>query len=71
MFYGCLVTRHANYVSISEIQICSTEDHSSKAYEGGSICNENPYITPSTNARVRIFCHMPNERSKRRRYNGA
>ena len=28
-------------------------------YEGGSICNENPFITPSTN-RVRILSRMPN-----------
>ena len=35
-------------------------------YEGGSICNENPFITPPTN-RVRILCHMPNKRSKRHR----
>ena len=24
--------------------------HSEFTYEGGSICNENPFITPSTNA---------------------
>ena len=25
-------------------------DNSKNLYEGGSICNENPFITPSTNA---------------------
>ena len=32
---------------ISVVLVVST---SSDRYEGGSICNENPFITPSTNA---------------------
>ena len=32
VLYGCLVTRHADYVSICEIQISSTEDHFSPDY---------------------------------------
>ena len=33
-----------------------------KAYEGGSICNENPFITPSTNAlRFNAICQTKDQ----------
>ena len=32
VFFNCLVTRHVKYLSICEIQICSTEDHFSSPY---------------------------------------
>ena len=31
-------------------QVPANKKESFRTYEGGSICNENPFITPSTNA---------------------
>ena len=43
---------HENLLTVYTLNshLLTLKAHNHKMYEGGSICNENPLITPSTNA---------------------